>query len=133
MADTTLSQHETQRWRDQGYAPDQMDLWIMLCGYLDLKGGQHAIGILPKVLYPLLLDQPEAVAVRRWFGARQALPVEERADARVALLPDWRERLQRMRELEYVAYTSRDYVAFGFLPWYFHLDFPDDGVGEQGE
>ena len=86
-----VGQQETQDWHKQGYAPDDMELWDMLCGYLWLHQGTTYQVWLPKVVYPLVLDAPRTQAVRRWFGEHDALPIELLPQARVALVSDWRE------------------------------------------
>jgi len=123
MAYDTFQQSVIQAWCDQGYAPHDIELWEMLCGYLSVQGGEEMIASLPRVIYPLLLDSPEAIAVREWFAERDALPVFMQPDWIVRLLPRWRSRLRRMQHLMDEGLSSMDWIAFGYLPWYWKLDF----------
>jgi hypothetical protein len=115
----------TDIWLALGFRHDDVDLWAMLCGWLETQSRKAAYrDQVPPMLRPLLWTSREAKAVRRAWHERELLPVFWSTGWGWRLRTDWRERLAQVRrwDMNYgetsweerpnVLLTARDYFPF---------------------
>lgn len=89
----------TDIWLALGFRHDDVDLWAMLCGWLETQPRKAAYrDVVPPMVRPLLWSSREATAVRRLWHERELLPVFWSRGWGWRLRTDWRERLRQWRD-----------------------------------